>query len=410
MELWENRVVNGVLKSGMALDAQEVGRLLASDVEIVADSKRAARDLWPCIWAVAAALTRQFNGTIFVRAGLAEALPGPSPLGARCRFVNERTDAAIRIGIGMPATDGESGGIWGDVHGPVIAYRRCLPGNESAHPISTFALAGYLSYAALAFAVGIPPFRDEFAVQELTFPIPIGEVPLSRGLTLIGLGQLGQAYLALLYFLAATPPRRLVFLDRDSFEPPNRHTQVLLDDDGGWVGKGKATFLEGIFRSLGWDAVGEVDELTWEWRRPAHHPGIAVLGLDDLDVRRMAVSAGYDWIVEAGIGNSFLQPRVSWHSLPPDGALARRLFAGASSTHDSVGEDSELARNLKDTPGQCGWVTFNEIRASAPSMGLVAAANAWCSVLEAVAGQPSRARGRACLWSPLLPVLRDDPC
>jgi hypothetical protein len=32
-----------------------------------------------------------------------------------------------------------------------------------------------------------------------------------------------------------------------------------------------------------------------------------------------------------------------------------------------VSEDSALARSLKNTPGECGWVTFKGIRAIAPS-------------------------------------------
>ena len=62
MEIWEDRLINGVLKTGLISDPREAARLLASDIEIVADPIRASADLWPCVWATAAILGRQLRG------------------------------------------------------------------------------------------------------------------------------------------------------------------------------------------------------------------------------------------------------------------------------------------------------------------------------------------------------------
>jgi len=411
MDNWEDRVLNGVLKSGVVDDPAKAKRLLSADVELLADPARAKTDLWPAIWAAAAALSRQFSGRIFIRCGLDRALPAPAALGPRCEFSRSPHETSIKVGIGVFPGEGPTT-VWGDVRGRALSYGANIRHDTPAHPISAFALAGYLSYAALAGSVQLPSHRDDYTVSELVLPIHAhdSQVIDSAEITFVGLGQLGQAYLALLFFLTGgKQPGKLVLIDRDIFEAPNESTQILLDWTQEWLGEPKATFLAAKLRRLGWNALGEQSELTWEWRKPPHHPSLAVLGLDDLDVRRMAVAAGYKWIVEAGVGTSFLEPRISWHSLPCDTQLARRLFASrGDGDFRGISEVSPLARQLKATPGECGWVTFNNIRATAPSMGIVAAAYAWCSLLAVLQGEQRRLQGRACLWNPLLPFLEES--
>jgi hypothetical protein len=411
MELYEDRIINGILKSNLSgNDPEQVRWLLSRDVEIVAASGRATSDdLWPCIWALASVLERQFYGRVFIRCGLSESLESPNVLGPRVVFTPNPIENALQIGIGTTLLDGETREIWGDVRGPRISYRQLIDGRIGAHPISSFALAGYLGYAALATVVGIPPFCEDYTEGELTLPFPEEDVShVEDGLTIIGLGQLGQAYLALLFFLlsrsANTP--RLVLLDKDTFEAPNRATQILLDDRGLWDGAPKAQFLEGKLRRLGLEATGEITTLKWAWRRPAYHPRLALLGLDEFDTRRMAIGAGYNWLVEAGLGTSFLQPRVTWHSLPPDRRLGRIFERNDRSHIEDRRPDTEFKKRLYDTPGKCGWVTYNNVAASAPSMGLVAAAFVWCETLRYYRGERFPEEGRACLWSPLLPFWR----
>src|SRR5262249_47191607 len=80
--LHENRIINGVLKTGVMVEPQVVKTALASDFAIVAPPERAnSSDLWPCIWALAAVLERQFTGTVSIDCGLEQALSAPTPLG-----------------------------------------------------------------------------------------------------------------------------------------------------------------------------------------------------------------------------------------------------------------------------------------------------------------------------------------
>ena len=56
----------------------------------------------------------------------------------------------------------------------------------------------------------------------------------------VGLGHLGQAYLALLFFITAgTPSRpRTLFIDKGAFEDLNLVTQnILIEEQSHWLGQ-----------------------------------------------------------------------------------------------------------------------------------------------------------------------------
>ena len=382
---------------------------LASDVAIISDPLRAiSTDLWPCIWALAANLERQFSGNIIVDCGLTSPLPGPAGLSHRCLFKKTPAKTPLCIYVGVKPPLGSST-LWGDTRGRGITHERLLDSDCPAHPVACFALAGYLGFAALAQAVGIPPYRAAFRTDHLLLPFSETGTQGKMDLSIIGLGQLGQAYLALLYFLSARTgvEPSLVLIDKDTFEPANWHTQILLSEQLDWNGMPKATHLEQHVKTWGWSAQGMNTEITWTWKRPQELPGVALLGLDKLDVRRMAISSGYEWIVDAGVGESFRQPRISWHSLPPDSTLARQVFPDRRRQESLASlEGTALYQELMDTPGQCGWVTFQSISAAAPAMGVAAAAYAVAELLNVLSARRFPTEGRACLWSTMLPYYR----
>jgi hypothetical protein len=117
----------------------------------------------------------------------------------------------------------------------------------------------------------------------------------------------------------------------------------------------------------------------------------------------MACAAGFERIIEAGVGTNLLQPRISWHSLPGDHSLGKRLFPegspSADRNNDFVGGWVE---ELKRTPGSCGWVEFMGISATAPCLGTAAAGFA---LAELGCASPV-VSGSAMLWSQCIPPYR----
>jgi hypothetical protein len=216
----------------------------------------------------------------------------------------------------------------------------------------------------------------------MTLPSVI-DVPVSGlgDLAFLGLGHLGQAYLSLLYFQRrrVAIPAKITLLDGGTFEDGNWHTQVLIEEDSKWLGVPKATYLSERLIGWGFSPVPDQVTLSWGWRARSARSLTAILGFDNFPARRIAAAAGYSWLIEAGLGDSFLQPRLTWHSIPSDSRLASRLFPDR--------EDLEPARprnafedDLRSRSG-CGWFRQLDL---APFDDLI-----WPHLFSAVLGKNS---------------------
>lgn len=412
LETYENRIVNGLLKAEAVDGPERAVDLLARDIEIVADPERATEDdLWPAIWALATVLERQFSGNVYIRAGLMHPLRQPARLGSRCHFASEtHSENAITIDLGRPPASQQST-LCGDARGGIVRYGSVIDSSERATPLACFAIAGYLGFAALALAAGIPGYREEFSVPEIVLPchgLALPRLP-EGGLEFIGLGHLGQAYLALLFFLAARTSQvpRVQLVDKDGFESPNWSTQILIEAQDEWIGVPKADYLRERARTWGWHVESEVAEIKWGWQRFGRNSEFAILGLDRFEVRRMAIAGGYCWAFDAGLGDSFLHPRISWHSIPADNTLAKRLFPETETAPTPRQQPATpFIEGLRNTPGGCGLLTYEGIQASAPSLGLVASAFLWSELVLFVSGTREQVQGSATIWSPIVPPLR----
>ena len=406
MELYEHRVVNGLMKSGVATP-ELAARLLTRDVELYVDPTR-ARELLPAAWALTTVLRRQFFGAVTVH-GIDSTHEVPLALD-RLAGHAQRTDLPpLSIGIGtQPPHETAAISVWGDVRGSLISFGSAASGTSLAHPVAAFALAGYLGFATLAAAIGLDPFRESSARTTLALPLPESSGYQLRSLAVLGLGQLGQAYLSLLHFLYPDPSSRpqVVLVDYQRFGSENLATQILLDPKGEdlWVGQKKANYLADVLRGLDWRVETADIELDWHTPPLPDHPQVGLIGFDSLEARRKAVSWRFAWLFESGVGMSLAQPRITWSSIPPDKKLAKSLYQDSASSNSP--DESEFVRSLRRTPGQCGWIAFRGVAASAPSLGLVAAAFTVAELLRWNSGERAPVRGVAHLWSPLLPYLR----
>jgi hypothetical protein len=421
MTLAHDRVINGLLKSMPEVSSpEEVQRRLSSDIEIVAPVARANMgDLWPAIWTLAAILERQFWGKVYVRCGLTRPLACPAPLGPRVIFSDAAAEVAIVLTLGAVKEELTAPVcLAGDARRGAIALGKQFDARDDLPTaIECAILAGFLGFAALARAAGIPAYREDHAGSFLEIRYVAEaltqQLATLREFSMIGLGQIGQAYLAVLFFWFRGDfgGRRVVMIDDDRFQKENGRTQLLLDPHravpraDSWLGARKVEYLGSLVSSWGAKADPLVQKIDWGFRRSDALPSLALLGLHDLEGRRMACAAGFDRLIESGVGTDLLRPRISWHAIAGHYLLGRQLFAERAATSNSPGIDGEWVEELKRTPGACGWVEFERISATAPSLG--AAAAGW-AVAELGSPRGVNVLGRALLWSACIPTYRTE--
>ena len=125
---------------------------------------------------------------------------------------------------------------------------------------------------------------------------------LPSRLWLIGLGHLGQAYAWALGLLPYSDPSEVTVMlqDYDAVKSANRSTGML--SEGSSVGVKKSRLVAGRLEKLGFCADITERPFDGTTRRRAGEPGVALVGVDDPAPRRLLEQAGFDLIVDAGLG------------------------------------------------------------------------------------------------------------
>ncbi len=130
----------------------------------------------------------------------------------------------------------------------------------------------------------------------------LSELSLPRSLWLIGLGNLGQAYLWSLFMLPYAEPKSvMLFLqDDDLIDRENWGTSVLVKRGRYNVLKTKVAEEWADRREFQVRRIDRrFDERT---RRNADEPGLALSGLDRMPPRRLLGAAGFEYIIDSGLG------------------------------------------------------------------------------------------------------------
>lgn len=178
------------------------------------------------------------------------------------------------------------------------------------------ALAGI---AAVALALG-SAFMSELGdpnagrrVQEISLWAPgaadadsagPASYSLPHALWLIGLGNLGQAYLWCLSWLPYADPGKLhlTLQDFDTVSKENWGTSILVERGRYGMLKTRAAEDWAIFKGF---AVSRIDRpLDENLRRNPTDPGIALVGLDKIAARRALGAPGFKHIIDAGLGST----------------------------------------------------------------------------------------------------------
>lgn len=208
---------------------------------------------------------------------------------------------------------------------------------------------------------------------------------LPSRLWLIGLGHLGQAYLWGLGLLPYPNPAgaTLMLQDVDTVTPSTESTSILTDSSR--LGQRKTRAMAGWAERRGFSTTICERPFDTSTVRRSDEPGIALCGLDNALGRRALDTAGFDLVVEAGLGRGYNDFRaLRLHVLPgerraaalwrEDGAAATLLDRPAYKKLQAAGLD------------QCGVTLLAGKAVGAPFVGAVASTLALAEVLRLLHG------------------------
>jgi hypothetical protein len=331
---------------------------------------------------------RTFTGGVRVRGTLDQELNSALPLSA-----TRLGDAVIEVGAsefdGSPSrrilvgTNSTSDGVWsiatwwrGWRAGASMTERVAPDGGEN--PL--------VGIAAAALAVG-KAFEAERGVDlELDTEINLwpstpadlepplfGDLFLPNAFWLIGLGNLGQAFLWALAALPYVDPSAVsIFLhDYDKITPENWATSVLVLEER--YGLLKTRVGEALALAKGFDTRRIDRRLLPGDRLDDNDPRLALSGVDKIEARRLVAAVGFDCIVDAGLGRTateFDRYRVTVfdREYPIDKHFADQVDRPA----DDLVPEEEAYRRLEAELGRCGTVEIAGASVSAPYVSALA--------------------------------------
>ena len=215
------------------------------------------------------------------------------------------------------------------------------------------------------------------------------KIVLPSQLWLIGLGHLGQAYLWVLGLLPYADPSELTLMlqDFDQIALSNDSTSMLTDKS--MVGMLKTRAMADWASSRGFSAR-LVERQFPGIKIHGDEPRVALGGVDNPQARSAYEDAGFDWIVEAGLGGGtteYLAMRV--HTFPA--SVTARSKWGDAARPQPLPPIENLAYKSLSTAGldECGIVRLATRSVGAPFVGTVAATLVISELLRVLNGGSS---------------------
>ncbi len=213
---------------------------------------------------------------------------------------------------------------------------------------------------------------------------------LPSRLWLIGLGNLGQAYLWTLGALQYAHPQEVeLFLqDFDRIAESNDSTSLLSDLT--LVGQMKTRAMGVWVQRQGFCGFLQERRFGAHSTRASNEPAVALCGVDNLLARSHLEDAGFDWVIETGLGaGPAAFKNFSLHTFPSS-LRAAKLWADTGSLVNSAASDtrSRPAYNKREHPSldECGIAQLASRSIGVPFVGLLAAAFAIAEILRRLHG------------------------
>lgn len=263
---------------------------------------------------------------------------------------------------------------------PAVAAAACIA-EVFAHHAADHPMAGKRT-AGLSLWM---PGRD-WMVEDLGEP-KLAYLP-SR-LWFIGMGNLGQACAWLLSSLpyADRSAVQLVLQDFDRLSVSNDSTSLLSTREA--VGWKKSRFAAEWLEARGFNTVLDEHRFGAETRRGLDDPGAAFCGVDNALARMSLERAGFDLVVEAGLGGGADGFRnFALHTFPSDRSAESIWSRFAQDTPINV-EDKPAYKALRaQGMDACGLTQLASRTVGVPYVGLTAAALAIAELLRRLHGGP----------------------
>jgi hypothetical protein len=213
---------------------------------------------------------------------------------------------------------------------------------------------------------------------------------LPNRLWLIGLGHLGQAYLWNLGLLPYADPSALslVLQDIDNVTTSTHSTSVLTEPS--MVGRKKTRVMADWAEDRGYSVSLMERYFADDFMRQPTEPAIALCGLDNALGRRALDKAGFDMVVEAGLGRGHQDfQKIRMHVLPSLRSAGDIWPAADYSTGHAMPVAYEKLVKA-GTLDQCGATLLAGKAVGAPFVGMVASCLAISEILRLLHG------GRRC--------------
>ena len=235
--------------------------------------------------------------------------------------------------------------------------------------------------------VGLSLWRPS---PETDWTVPAVDEPelayLPGRLWILGLGHLGQAFLWGLGLLPYRDPARvsLVLQDFDRITPATESTSILTDT--GLIGQKKTRAMAAWAERRGFATAILERQFDGDFRRRQDEPPVLFCGVDNALARRALDQAGFDLVVEAGLGRGHRDFRtMRLHTLPgprPASAIWHR-----SDESENV-EGRPAYQKLLDAGDldRCGVTLLAGKAVGAPFVGTVAACLALAEILRLLHG------------------------
>jgi len=199
---------------------------------------------------------------------------------------------------------------------------------------------------------------------------------LPQGLWLLGLGNLGQAYLWCLGLLPYPDNQKpeLMLQDFDVVSRANDSTSVLSNDK--LIGLRKSRAMAAWAESLGWKTSIVERRFGASTTRTDEEPAVALCGFDNALARAALEDAGFDLVVEAGLGSGpagFMN--FSLHGFPGTRPAREIWKEEPVAPHSELPTPRAYAEMLEQgVLDECGLAILQSRSVGVPFVSLTAAA------------------------------------